>query len=115
MTINEGQGLIFLAFLFGGIVIGLVCELTYTFKVISSNKIYIFILDFLVMLIIGAGLVLWAFLINYGEIRFYSFLSYILGVFLLKAILGKHFESFRKIVYNQFCRLFKDNNEQGKK
>lgn len=115
MIFNTGQGLIFLAFLFGGIVTGIIYELIYTFKIISNNKIYNFFIDILLMLIIGAGLLLWAFLINYGEIRFYSFLSYILGVISFKAVLGKHFESLRKIVYNQFCRLFKDNDEQGKK
>ena len=115
MIVNSGQGLIFLAFLFGGIVIQILYELIYTFKIISHSKIYNFFIDILLMLILGAGLALWAFLINYGEIRFYSFFSYILGVFISKASLGKHFESLRKIVYNQFCRLFKDDDEQAKK
>ncbi len=115
MTISSQQGLVFLAFLFGGIVVSLVYELIYTFKIISHNAIYNFFIDFLLMLIYGAGLLICAFLINYGEIRFYSLFSYILGVFLLRAVLGKHFVTLRKMVYNQFCRLFKDDNEQAKK
>lgn len=110
--INSGQELIFLAFLFGGIVNGLIYELLYTFKTISTNFIYNIIVDILLIITLGIGLLFWAFLINYGEIRLYSVFSYLLGFFLLKKILGKHFMSLRSLLYNKFCRLFEKGKEQ---
>ncbi|HHW90480.1 MAG TPA: hypothetical protein GX745_06245 [Clostridiales bacterium] len=112
--INSGQGLIFLAFLFGGVVNGLIYEILYSFKTISANYIYNIIVDMLLIIITGAGLLFWAFLINYGEIRLYSVFSYLLGFFLLKKILGKHFISLRNIVYNQIYRILKDDQDAQK-
>ena len=59
--INTGQGLIFLAFLFGGIINGLIYEILRVFKTISANFIYNIIIDILLTAVTGAGLLFWAF------------------------------------------------------
>ncbi|HEY8419814.1 MAG TPA: spore cortex biosynthesis protein YabQ [Clostridia bacterium] len=108
--INSGQGLIFLAFLFGGVVVGLIYEIINISKAISANFIFILAVDILSIILLAAGLLFWAFLINYGEIRLYSVFSYLLGFFLLKKVLGKHFMSLRSLLYNKIRKLLEDKN-----
>jgi hypothetical protein len=106
--INTGQELIFLAFLFGGVVLGLVYEIINLSKAVSANFIFNLIVDIASVITLGAGLLFWAFLINFGEIRLYSVFSYLLGFFLLKKVLGKHFMSLRSLLYNKIRRLLKE-------
>ncbi|HEY8423501.1 MAG TPA: spore cortex biosynthesis protein YabQ [Clostridia bacterium] len=104
--LNTGQELIFLAFLFGGVVNGLIYEILYFLKLISTNFIYNLIVDILLVISLGLGLLFWAFLINYGEIRPYSVFSYLLGYFLLKKVTGKSFNALRSLLYNKIRRFF---------
>ncbi|HEY8444194.1 MAG TPA: spore cortex biosynthesis protein YabQ [Clostridia bacterium] len=111
--INTGQELIFLAFLFGGVVAGIIYEIINLSKAVSANFIYVLIVDIVSVIVLGAGLLFWAFVINYGEIRLYSVFSYLLGFFLLKKVLGKHFISLRTLLYNKIRKLLNPDSAEN--
>lgn len=100
-----------MAFLFGGIVVCIINEVIYTLTNFSHAKIYTAIIDIICVFIFAAGLAIFARIINFGEIRLYSLISYTIGYFLCNKILGKHFQPLKKAVYNQISRLFKDKEK----
>ena len=107
MPINSGQGLVFLAFLSGGVVAGILYETLGIVKKIPLGIVFFVISDALAVLMCAALYTVFSRIFVYGEMRFYSVISYILGFVLLKKTLQKPFMRFQDAVYNRICTLAK--------
>lgn len=81
---------IFLATLYGGIVIGFIYDLYRIFRLIlRPKKIATFIEDFIFWMVISVA-ALWVLIFsNDGQLRFYNFLGFILGALLYNKMLSK--------------------------
>lgn len=81
---------IFLATLYGGIVIGFIYDLYRIIRCIfRPKKLATFIQDFIFWLVISVAAMMVLLFSNDGEIRFYTFLGFVVGVLLYNRFLSK--------------------------
>lgn len=90
ITYVSEQIYVFLATLYGGIVIGFIYDLYRIFRCIfRPNKIATIIEDFIFWIVISIAAVTVLLFSNEGQIRFYIFLGFMIGAFLYNRVLSK--------------------------
>lgn len=90
ITYVSEQIYVFLATLYGGILIGFIYDLYRIFRrIFKPNKIATIIEDFVFWIVISIAAVAVLLFSNEGQIRFYMFLGFMIGAFLYNRVLSK--------------------------
>jgi len=102
------HGVIFLSMLYFGLVGGVFYEIkSLCFKPLEKNAFLTIILDTVFFVILALLFFVAIQFTNYGEIRFFLFISFFLGFFLERITIGSMLAKFFKVLYNKFINVVK--------
>lgn len=102
------QGYIFLIFIANGILIGIVFDVFRALrKCIKTNSIITNLEDVFFLIISGIIIIFSIYKYNYGQIRIYIFVSFLLGIMLYFKTLSKYFIKIDTVVINFLIKLIK--------
>ena len=102
------HGAIFFSMIYFGLVGGVFYEMkTLFFKPLEKNKVLTTILDSVFFVILALLFFFAVQFTNYGEIRFFLFLSFFLGFFLERITIGSMLAKFFKVLYNKIVNVTK--------
>ena len=116
MLLNEtlSQPFIFIVFLLLGFGCGFFCDLkNYILFICNKNNIIDKLLDFFLSILNCSIFYIALILFNYGELRIYLILTFVLGIFLQRYTLGRIIAKLFKTCYN-FMKKFFNRLNYGK-
>lgn len=100
------SGVIFLKFLFLGIIFGLIYEICKLTKRITKNNIFIVnTVKFVYFSVLGIFFCSFVLRLCSGQVLFYTIFAVIVGIILEQISIGFFFTKFYDMVYNVFAKL----------
>ncbi len=106
--INSGQLSLFIKFLIIGVIPAILLGvINFLSLFVKQKKIFFVIFDIIFCLFFTGVFLLTVNFLNYGEIRLYLLIAYILGCVIERKTIGKLFAILHKIIYNAINKISK--------
>ena len=104
------QSYIFFGMLYFGLLAGVLYEVKLLIEQVLNKKIFQITLDILFCIIFGLIFIYATSFTNYGEIRLFIILSYLIGFFIVRISVGSVLAKVFNFLYNNIIKLIKKIN-----